>query len=188
MIPVGVDFEERYRSNPDPWGYLSSEYERAKYAETLSACGPGPFAAALELGGSIGVFSAQLAPRARSLTTIDGAPTAVRMARRRLEPLRHARVLLGTIPEELPDGPFDLVVASEVLYYLTLDAVERTLARLHEVMLPGGRLVAVHWRPDGPERPLDAGTVHDLLRAQVWLAPVRRAATDDYLLDVLEVR
>jgi cyclopropane fatty-acyl-phospholipid synthase-like methyltransferase len=188
MSRFGVDFEERYRADPDPWGYLSSEYERDKYAATLSACGPGPFASALELGGSIGVFSAQLAPHAASLTTIDGAPTAVAMARRRLAPFPNARALLGMIPDDLPDGPFDLVVASEVLYYLSVGAVERTLARLHEVMLPGARLVAVHWRPAGPERPLDARTVHDLLREQEWLAPVVRADTDDYLLDVLRAR
>ncbi|HTX07677.1 MAG TPA: SAM-dependent methyltransferase [Solirubrobacteraceae bacterium] len=188
MSPAGVDFEERYRSDPDPWGYESSGYEHAKYAATLSACGPGPFDSALELGASIGVFSAQLAPRAKSLVTIDGAPTAVAAARRRLAPFPQARVLLGTIPDELPDGRFDLVVASEVLYYLTVSAVERALARLREAMAPGGRLVAVHWRPTGPERPLDARTVHDLLRAQAWLAPVNRADTGDYLLDVLEAR
>jgi hypothetical protein len=45
-------------------GCGSSPYELVKYGATLEACGPGPFRAALELGGSIGVFSAQLAPRA----------------------------------------------------------------------------------------------------------------------------
>lgn len=188
MSAAGVDFEARYQSDLDPWGYLSSEYERAKYAATLSACGRGPFASALELGGSIGVFSARLAPRARSLITIDGAPTAVAMARRRLEPFAQARALHGTIPDELPDGLFDLVIASEVLYYLSFGAVKRTLARLHDVMLHGARLVAVHWRFAGPERPLDARIVHDLLRAQPWLVAVARADTDDYLLDVLEAR
>ena len=56
-------FEAQYRADPDPWGYRCSAYERAKYDATLSACGPGPFENALELGGSIGVFSARLAPR-----------------------------------------------------------------------------------------------------------------------------
>ena len=56
-----ADFEARYAAQGDPWGYTESEYEQRKYAATLAACGPGPFACALELGGSIGVFSAQLA-------------------------------------------------------------------------------------------------------------------------------
>ena len=44
-----AEFERRYQRDGDPWGYASSEYERAKYDATLTACGPGPFASALEL-------------------------------------------------------------------------------------------------------------------------------------------
>ena len=50
-----AEFERRYRREGDPWRYRSSEYEQAKYDATLSACGPGPFESALELGSSIGV-------------------------------------------------------------------------------------------------------------------------------------
>ena len=64
-------FEDKYQAASDPWGYRHSTYEQAKYAATLAACGPGPFESALELGGSIGVFSARLAPRCRRLTTIE---------------------------------------------------------------------------------------------------------------------
>ena len=117
-------FEAQYRDDPDPWGYRSSPYEQAKYAATLAACGPGPFEHALELGASIGVFSARLAPRCRRLTTIDYSPTAVRRARAALAEHRHARALLGAIPEDLPEGPFDLVVASETLYYLDAGAAD----------------------------------------------------------------
>ena len=56
-----ADFEARYRLDPDPWGYATSEYERDKYEATLAACGEGPFADALELGASIGVFTQLLA-------------------------------------------------------------------------------------------------------------------------------
>ena len=57
-----AEFERRYRRDGDPWGYGSSVYELAKYDATLTACGPGPFLSALELGGSIGVFSAPAGP------------------------------------------------------------------------------------------------------------------------------
>lgn len=182
------DFEARYRADPDPWGYLTSEYERDKYAATLAACGPGPFKRALELGASIGVFTAALAPRCRELTTIDAAPTAVNIACRRLAEAPGVRILAGTIPGGIPEGPYDLVVASEILYYLTADEFAGTLDRLQERTTPGSRLVAVHWRPDGPERPLSADDVHATLRRQRWLGPVERADTDDYRLDVLERR
>lgn len=185
---MSVDFEAKYRDDPDPWGYADSPYERAKYTATLAACGPGPFRRALELGGSIGVFSARLASRCERLETIDLSPTAVAAARERLAGAGHVTVLEGDIPEELPGGAYDLVVASEVLYYLEPARLEATLAALEERLAPGGRLVAVHWRPAGPERPFDAATVHVRLRALGWLAPVAEGHTADYLLDVLERR
>ena len=183
-----ADFELRYRSDPDPWGYLTSDYERDKYAATLAACGDGPFEDALELGASIGVFSALLAPRCGRLTTIDAAPTAVAAARRRLAGTPAVRVILGAIPDAIPDRPFDLVVASEILYYLSADELGATLGRLESCMASGARLVAVHWRPAGPERPVNADFVHRVLREQSWLEPSEHAGTDDYALDVLERR
>ena len=126
-----AEFEARYRADPDPWSYMSSDYERQKYEATLAACGRGPFAHALELGGSIGVFSELLAPRCERLTTIDAAPTAVAAARRRLagapacrrDPRRDSRT-------RFPRRAFDLVVASEILYYLTAASSPEPLGRL----------------------------------------------------------
>jgi Nodulation protein S (NodS) len=186
MTPA--DFEARYQADPDPWSYTTSEYERAKYDATLAACGPGPFQCGLELGSSIGVLSGRLASRCRSLVTIDAAPTAVAAARRRLSGVSGVRAIVGSIPEAIPRMRYDLVVASEILYYLDEAQLAGTLGRLGELSLPHARWVAVHWRPDGPERPLDAHEAHAILRAQEWLAPVADAHTGDYLLDVLERR
>jgi cyclopropane fatty-acyl-phospholipid synthase-like methyltransferase len=181
-----ADFESLYQRDADPWGYRSRRYERDKYQATLDACGPGPFSCALELGASIGVFSAMLAPRCSQLTTLDGAPTAVHAAERVLHEQANVRVLLGTIPDAIPAGPVDLVVASEILYYLDPDALVATLASLSGVLSSGGRLVAVHWRPTGPDRPASAETVHAALRSLSWLEEVDDRSTDDYLLNVYE--
>jgi hypothetical protein len=178
------NFEARYRADPDPWGYLASEYERAKYAATLAACGPGPFACALELGGSIGVFSAMVAPRCERLVTVDVSPTAVADARSRLAEHPAAEPIVGAIPAAVPRLPFDLVVASEILYYLSDEDLGGTLSLLHDCMVGRARLVAVHWRPPGPERPRDAQQAHAALASAPWLTSVRRGGTDDYLLEV----
>lgn len=188
MAMSAADFEARYREDPDPWGYTHSSYEREKYAATLVSCGPGPFSCALELGGSIGVFSALLAPRCRRLVTVDAAPTAVASARARLVGHPQVQARVGPIPAAVPDERYDLVVASEILYYLTPDVLAQTLVALESRMLPGARLVAVHWRPPGPERPLNAEQVHALLRQQPWLAGSSSGGTGDYRLDVLERR
>jgi SAM-dependent methyltransferase len=180
------DFEQRYQRECDPWRYRSSEYESVKYDATLRACGPGPFESAIELGGSIGVFSALLAPRCAALTTIDFSPTAVRAARQELMHYRHAQVILGEIPEAIPADAYDLVVASEVLYYLAPAALAQTLSRLESAVAEGGRLVAVHWRPTGPERPLSAAAVHRALGLQPWLRVTEDSSTSAYLLHVLQ--
>ncbi len=180
-----ADFEARYRSNPDPWGYTHSQYERDKYAATLAACGPGPFRCALELGSSIGVFSAMLAPRCRRLVTIDASATAVASARDRLSPHPQVDLILGEIPDAIPDHDYDLVVASEILYYLAPVTLRDTLEALAERMPEGARVVAVHWRASGPERPFDAEQVHAILHAAPALTTIETAGTDEYLLDVM---
>lgn len=187
-VMSAVDFEARYAADPDPWGYRSSPYEQAKYAATLDACGPGPFERALELGGSIGVFTALLAPRCRALVTIDAAPTAVAAARRRLAGLPHVDARIGILPADLPAGRHDLVVASEVLYYLSRAELDATLDALRERLVPGGRLVAVHWRPRTPERALDAADVHAALSATGWLERTRHRPHPSYLLEVFACR
>ena len=179
-------FDQRYRDEGDPWGYRTSDYEHQKYAATLAACGEGPFAAALELAGSIGVFSAQLAPRCRELTTIDFSEPAVIEARRELAAFPQATALLGEIPAALPERRFDLIVASEILYYLEPAALEVTLARLPDLLEVGGRLVVVHWRPEGPERPFTAAQVHDRVLASDRLTLRGDGSTPEYLLHVLE--
>lgn len=190
MTPA--DFEARYRREGDPWGYTTSDYERDKYRATLAACGAprggGRFHSALELGSSIGVFSALLAPRCASLVTIDASPTAVAEARRRLAEEESVTVLRGEIPHDVPRRPYDLIVASEILYYLQPDQLDATLELVRDCTAPGARIVAVHWRPPGPERPFDAAAVHARLAAERWLAAARSGGTDDYLLDVLERR
>jgi protein-L-isoaspartate O-methyltransferase len=183
-----TDFEARYQAEADPWGYTTSAYERDKYAATLAACGAGPYRHALELGASIGVFSAMLAKRCRHLTTLDGSPTAVEFARRQLAKRPGVQLLTGAIPGAIPNGPFDLVVASEILYYLAVEELAATLDRLCEQMQPSARLVAVHWRPDGPDRPQTTDTVHATLRREGRLQSVERGGTHEYRLDVLERR
>ncbi|MGH2895680.1 MAG: LmbE family protein, partial [Solirubrobacteraceae bacterium] len=83
---------------------------------------------------------------------------------------------------------YDLVVASETLYYLDATALAQTLERLDALMVPGGRLVCVHWRPAGPERPLTAAEVHDTVRRQPWLRGLQSERRPEYLLDVRERR
>jgi SAM-dependent methyltransferase len=180
-------FEARYRAHGDPWGTLSDPREQAKAEATLDACGPGPFASVCDLGAGLGVLSAALAPRSRALLALDGAPTAAAAADARLAPWPCARAMVATLPEDLPAGAaFDLVVASEILYYLDDDAFAATLDWLDGALVPKGRVVAVHWTGDAEDLHRPATAVRATLAARPGLRVLGRARGPSYLLDVLE--
>lgn len=156
-------FEQIYAAREDPWDYESSAYEQAKYAHTLAAIGDGPFARALEIGCSIGVFTAQLAPRCGDLVAVDFSDRALARARRRL--LRYPRVNLARVefPHQTPSGPFDLIICSEVLYYLDAPARDQAIDWFASQLVAGALLVAVSWRGTGDEEPATGDAVHDQL-------------------------
>jgi predicted TPR repeat methyltransferase len=173
-------FDEIYAEDPDPWKFETSAYEQAKYDATIAALQSRHFANGLEIGCSIGVLTERLAPHVDDLLAIDVATAALDRARERARHLTNVAFERREVPEEYPDGAYDLVVVSEVLYYLdppafdaTCDAIERTL---------DGTLLAVHWRPDAPRYPLTGDAVHARLRARFG-DPEHSRTEPEYNLD-----
>lgn len=178
-------FEARFREEPDPWGFADDPYERAKYARTVAALGGRRFDRALELGSANGELTALLAPHCDRLLALDAAPTAAARAAERLAAVPGVEVRQGLVPEDLPAGPWDLVVASEILYYLDPELLEATVARLVTELAPDGLLMAVHWTGTAPSHALAADTVHDRLLADPGLRTVVAERHQGYRLDLL---
>lgn len=179
-------FEKLYAGSPDPWGFESSEYERRKYERTLEVLVDRHFGRALEVGASIGVFTTMLAPLCEELLAVDTSEKAVALARERMSSFGQVRVEQRTLPEEMPKGPFDLIVASEVLYYLTKELVIKTLTLFEEALAPGGSLLAVHWRKQTETYPLLGDEVHELLVQNTRLTNTRTIVEPEYRLDLFE--
>ena len=177
-------FEGLYRKSEDPWEFVTSEYEKRKYGQTLAALEGLRFRRALEAGCSIGVFTAMLAPYCDELLAVDTSERAVKLARERLSGSRHVRVERSTLPEEAPAGPFDLIVASEFLYYLTEDLLLATLRRFEQELAAGGSLLVVHMRKEIETYPLQGDEVHDLLNRHTRLANVVAVTEPEYRLDL----
>ena len=177
-------FEELYGRSEDPWKFATSEYEKRKYGRTLAALKGGRFRRALEAGCSIGVFTAMLAPYCDELLAVDTSERAVELARERLSGSRHVRVERRTLPEEAPEGPFDLIVASEFLYYLTEDLLLATLRRFEQELATGGSLLVVHMRKEIEIYPLQGEEVHDLLNRHTRLANVLAVTEPEYRMDL----
>ena len=179
-------FDELYAGDPDPWGFATSEYEQAKYAATIDALEGRRYASALEIGCSIGVLTARLAEHAGALLAVDLAQAAVDTARERLAGVRDLTVECRELPEAFPAGPFDLIVCSEVLYYLDDAAFSAMVTAIARELEPGGSLLAVHWRPATETYPLGGDEVHERLAARFG-PPAYRDRTPEYALDRFDV-
>jgi len=179
-------FEDLYAASPDPWGFETSPYERRKYERTLNVLAGRRYRRALEVGSSIGVFTAMLAPLCNELLAVDISEKAVAVARERLESFPHVRIERLTLPEETPEGPFDLVVASEVLYYWPEDDMLAALKNFEEVLASGGALLAVHWRKETKTYPLQGDEVHELVLTHTRLANTTTIVEPEYRLDLFE--
>lgn len=162
--PESDAFDQRYRADPDPWRYDSSDYERAKYEHTLASLPAGPIEDALELGCSNGAFTVLLAERCARVLAVDFSLEAVRLAQVRTRSLSGVSVEQRDLRPGLPAGPFDCILASEVLYYWERRDVHTFCDSAIAALAPAGSLVVVNWRGDDPEAPLDGDSVHDLLR------------------------
>jgi len=179
-------FEGLYAESGDPWDFETSEYERNKYERTLEVLGERQFERALEAGASIGVFTEMLADRCDELLAVDVSERAVAAARERLSGRRRVRVERRTLPEEMPEGPFDLIVASEVLYYFTREDLIAALETFERELARGGSLLAVHWRRETRTYPLQGDEVHELLMRHTRLQNTRTIVEPDYRLDLFE--
>ena len=181
-------FEELYAASRDPWNFETSDYEREKYRRTLDVLGGRRFRRALEVGASIGVFTEMLAEGCDELLAVDVSEKAVAAARERLQRQQHVTVERRTLPEEMPEGPFDLILASEVLYYFTREEMIAMLYGFETMLAPGGALLAVHWRRETRTYPLQGDEVHELLASHTSLALTESVSEPDYRLDLFENR
>jgi predicted TPR repeat methyltransferase len=179
-------FEGLYAESNDPWNFEASEYEQNKYARTLAVLGERTFRRALEAGASIGVFTEMLADRCEELLAVDVSERAVAAAQRRLSGRGHVRIERRTLPEEMPAGPFDLIVASEVLYYFPREEMLMVLRGFERELARGGMLLAVHWRRATKTYPLQGDEVHALLVQHTRLQNKGTIIESDYRLDLFE--
>jgi SAM-dependent methyltransferase len=136
-------FEEKYKTDIDPWRFRTSEYEREKYQATLGSLTRERYRSGLEVGCSIGVLTKLLSPRCVSLLAIDASATAIEAARAMNNKSVTFRV--ANLPAEFPEGTFDLIVLSEVLYYFDKTDLERVARSCIDAISRDGEIVLCHW-------------------------------------------
>jgi cyclopropane fatty-acyl-phospholipid synthase-like methyltransferase len=181
--PTPDYWDDVYERNPDPFGYLEKPSETEKFERTLQLAGDRRFPRGLEIGASIGVLSARLAERCDELVITDISAEAVRLARERLASLPNVHVEQMTFPDQVPDGPFDLVVCSEMLFYLTPEQLEEGVRKVESILAPGGTFLAVHWRPPHETQRMTGDQVHRVLHRVTTLTHVEGFAEPKHRFD-----
>jgi hypothetical protein len=128
------------------------------------------------------VLTGQLAQRCDATIAIDTSARALEEASKVCAGL-NVDFRRAYLPEgDLGDG-FDLVVASEVLYYLDEPSLLTLAARLGGVVKPGATCIAVHWT--GPtDYPLSGDRATELFQREAGLRRVDHTRTPKYRLDV----
>jgi SAM-dependent methyltransferase len=179
-------FDKLYADDPDPWGYTHSPYEKRKYAATLGALPRARVHSGLEIGCSIGVLTQLLARRCDSLLAVDMSETALDAARARCRTQRNVRFQRKRIPYEWPAGTFDLVIVSEVLYYMSSPGQRAMVLKTIRNLRAGGVALLVHWLGDtGTARTGDGASMQFIRQARRGLRIVGRKRTSRYRIDLL---
>lgn len=180
-----TDFDALYAQDPDPWQVATSWYERRKLAVLLASLPRESYATGWETGCGPGITTAALLDRVTHLTASDASEVAVGLARQRCGD--RADLHVSALPESPLSEPVELVVATELLYYVP--DLPAALATLWAGCRPGGHLVFAHWSHHPHDTRLSGSQVHALVADLAAARDSRRLvahAEPDFLLDVYE--
>ncbi|GAA4703594.1 bifunctional PIG-L family deacetylase/class I SAM-dependent methyltransferase [Nocardioides conyzicola] len=174
--------DDLHRAQPDPWGVDERWYERRKRELTLAMLPRRTFARGLEVGCSTGALAERLADRCDELIAVDSSPTAVDAARSRLADRPHVRVESLEVPHDWPDGQLDLVVVSEMAYFLSPSGLRGLVERIRGSLAPAGVVLLCHWRHRIDGWVPDATSVRRAFGAGPW---TEQAAYRDRDVDIV---
>lgn len=158
----------------DPWQLDASEYEKRRVEITLACLGRRRYSKVLEIGCATGQISAQLRERADLVVGMDASARALEIARARSDSVDW---LLGAAPSDIPDSDFDLIVLSEVTYFLDGPELLATLRAVRRRLRPRGEILIANWSAPTENIPLDGPTAH-AQAAAVFDLPLRARYSD----------
>ena len=184
-MPLGQTyFDSLFSGNDDPWGFKTRWYEMRKRAITLASLPQPRYQNAFEPGCANGELAASLAERCDRLLCTDGAARAVELASKRLLDFSHVTVAQACVPQDWPDGQFDLIVVSELGYFLSCGDLDALSAKAQASLAPSGTLLACHWRRSIKGCDMTGDEVHARLAKTLALPHAVQWQDADFRLDV----
>jgi hypothetical protein len=183
-------FQRLYDASPDPWQFRSSEYEREKFRTTIASLGGKHFRSGFEVGCSIGELTCMLATCCDALLAVDIVEAPLGAARNVCAQQPWVRFAQMAVPRQWPDEVFDLIVLSEVLYFLSPEDIIRVADRVADALESQGTALLVNWcgRTDDPCTGDQAAEIF-ISRVRNWLSPrLQYCDGRTYRLDLLNCR
>lgn len=183
MTGVGRDhLQALYSEGDDPWDFRTSAYEQDKFRATTDALLRTAYASALEVGCGNGELARHIAPRCARYTGVDAVGIALDAARCAVPDGHFVQAFL---PCDLPEGPHDLIVLSEVLYFLSHDGL---LSLGHQITQrwPAAEVIAVTWLgPSGNPLEGEAALAAFVAAVSPRFTATPQARTVEYRIDRL---
>lgn len=175
MGAMSEHFERLYRAQADPWHVRTAWYERRKRALLLAMLGRETYLHAFEPGCGAGDLTRILARRCSRLCAVDVSIAAIGHCRGRLaaDGISNVDIMVMDLPRHWPPAPpegFDLIIVSELAYYLDEAALAQFLSTLDATLAHGGELVACHWRQAFHDRLQSTDALHEAMAALPGLA------------------
>ena len=176
-------FEQMFEASDDPWSFRTRWYEKRKRELTLASLPRQRYQRVFEPACANGELSARLAERSDALLCQDMNAKAVGLARQRLSGMQHVRVEQARIPQDWPDGDFDLIVLSEVGYFLDAGEWQQVIEHTLRSLGPVGSVLACHWLHPIEGCSQDGRDVHAALAERLHLHRLVRHEEADFLLE-----
>lgn len=179
-------FAQVYDAQDDPWNFETSPYEAQKYTATIQALPNSHYRKALEIGCSIGVLTKMLAEKCLNLLATDVSEKALDFAKVRCSDVPNVTFKKLSFPQELPDDRFDLILISEVAYYLSEEDWKLAIHKVYDLLAENGEIVLVHWLPEVPDYPQTGDQVHYSFKKEIGakMNNVFKTRTEQYRIDV----
>ncbi|CAN5120524.1 SAM-dependent methyltransferase [soil metagenome] len=178
-------FESLYGNSDDPYQVRTRWYERRKRAVLMAALPQARYRRAYEPGCGIGELTIELARRCDQVLASDANERALDIARVRLLSFGNVTLQSQRLPGDWPSSTerFDLIVLSEVGYFLTPSSWRDVVDQCQRSLAPAGTLVACDWLADFDARTAPTRELHEAL-ASIGLRRLVCHEEDDFVLKV----
>jgi cyclopropane fatty-acyl-phospholipid synthase-like methyltransferase len=181
-------FQRIYEASKDPWNYQNSDYEKAKRDATIAALDGRRFRSGLEVGCSIGELTHRLADHCDQLLGVDFVDDALTQARVNCGNQAWVSFRNVQVPLKWPKGQFDLIVLSEMLYFLSFEDSLSLVSLCKRCLTADGVILLVNWLDKSPDDPCsgNAAAARFIESGRDWSRVGFSRRTERYRLDRLE--